>query len=120
MRNHTLNLMRPKQGPSDSTYYSQVRNYPIKLVINICYHSRNCFLGFPENKFLETRLPFPLPLKFLVRKQIGIYYIEFQGNKLNKGKNINLSLFLSKHGSNGKNMSTLSIPPNALENSDSR
>lgn len=31
----------------------------------------------------------------------------------------NLSDFFSKHGSNGKNMSSLSSPPKALESSDS-
>ena len=36
-----------------------------------------------------------------------------------KAKNVNLSHFFSKHGSNGKNMSSLSIPPKALESSDS-
>lgn len=46
--------------------------------------------------------------------------IHSKTNKVDpNANNAYLSLFLSKHGSNGKNMSSLSIPPKAFECSDS-
>lgn len=45
----------------------------------------------------------------------AVISIKFDG----KANNTNLSHFFNKHGSNGKNISSLSSPPKSLEKSDS-